>query len=52
MIVIMTVIGSFGSAEDAVMILIQTVVSLLIIIRLIIKISGSAALATQTMLQW
>ena len=51
MIVIMTVIGSFGSAEDVVMILIMTVVSLLIIIRLIIKISDSAALTTQTMLQ-
>ena len=51
MIVIMTVIDSFGSAEDVVMILIMTVVSLLIIIRLIIKISDSVALAMQTMLQ-
>ena len=51
MIVIMTVIGSFGSAEGVVMILIMTVVRLLIIIRLIIKISDSAALAMQTMLQ-
>ena len=51
MLVLMTVIGSFGSAEDAVMILIMTVVSLIIIIRMIITISGSAALALQTMLQ-
>ena len=51
MIVIMIVIGSFGSAEDVAMILIMTVVSLLIITRLIFKISDSAALAMQTMLQ-
>ena len=51
MIVIMTVIGSFGSAEDVVMMLIATVVSLLIIIRLSIKISDSAALAMQMMLK-
>ena len=51
MIVIMTVNGSFGNAKDAVMILIMTVVSLISIVRMIIMISDSAALAMQTMLQ-
>ena len=51
MIVIITVIGSIGSAEGVAMILNMTVVSILMTNRLIIKISDSAAFAMQTMLQ-
>ena len=51
MIVVTTVLGNFGSAEDAAMRLIMTVLILTIIVRMIVMISGSAALVMQTMLR-
>ena len=51
MIVVTTVLGSFGSAEDAAMTLIMTVLILIIIVRMVIMISDSAALVMQTMLR-
>ena len=51
MIVVMTVLGTFGNAEDAVMMLIMTAVILIIIVRMSIMISDSAALEMQRMLR-
>ena len=43
MIVVTTVLGNFGNAEDAAMTLIMTVLILIIVVRMIIMISDSAA---------